>query len=227
VELRAERLSIRLGETWALREVSVRLGSGARALVLGAPGAGKTTLLKALAGLRAPTAGAVRWDGAEVSRLPAPERRQLQAYFGMVFQTDALFDSATVLHNAALPLLNRGVPLKDARRRAERVLDELGLLGAAALSPAELSGGMRKRTGLARALVAEPGILLADDPLAGLDPGTAAQVAELLLRVSSGRTLLVALPDPTPLLPLPRSILLREGAVAYDGPTEPLASPPP
>src|SRR5689334_19863253 len=123
MELRADRLTVRRGARSVLREVSCVLPHGSRALVLGRSGAGKTTLLKALAGLGPAREGSVQWDGQEVARLSAAERRVRQAAFGMVFQTDALFDSLTVRQNVLLPLRNRGVRLDEAEARASEVLE--------------------------------------------------------------------------------------------------------
>lgn len=221
MELCAQELVVERGARRVLREVECVVEPGTRALVLGRSGAGKTLLLKALAGLVAPSAGRVCWDGQEVARLRAAERRERQAAFGMVFQTDALFDSLTVRQNVLLPLERRGVRREEAQARADEVLRAVGLGHAAQALPEQLSGGMRKRAGLARALAARPRVLLADDPLAGLDPGTARQVAQVLLEVAGTGTLLVAAPEPPPELPLPRWLWLREGALVHDGPPAP------
>lgn len=221
MELSAQRLVVERGARRVLREVECVVGLGTRALVLGRSGAGKTLLLKALAGLVVPAEGRVCWDGQEVARLRAAERRARQAAFGMVFQTDALFDSLTVKQNVLLPLERRGVAREEAEARADEVLRAVGLGHAAQALPEQLSGGMKKRAGLARALAARPKVLLADDPLAGLDPGTARQVAQVLLEVAGTGTLLVAAPEPPPELPLPRWLWLREGALVHDGPPAP------
>lgn len=221
MDLRADGLTVRYGARTVLAAVGCALPPGTRALVLGRSGSGKTTLLKALAGLVVPAEGRVLWDGQEAARLSATERRTRQAAFGMVFQTDALFDSLTVRDNVLLPLTRRHVPEAEARARAEEVLRAVGLADAADTMPERLSGGMKKRAGLARALAARPSVLLADDPFAGLDPGTARQVARVLLEVSGGGTLLVAAPEAPVDLPLPRWLYLRGGKLVHDGPPAP------
>jgi phospholipid/cholesterol/gamma-HCH transport system ATP-binding protein len=129
----------------------------------------------------------------------------------MVFQSDALFDSMTVLENVVLPLVRRAVPRDEAEERARGVLTRVGLAHALSKHPEELSGGMKKRAGVARAIVAQPSVLLADDPFAGLDPETERSIAELFLEVSEGRTLIAALPDPVAALPLPRGLRFEGG----------------
>lgn len=218
VDLRADNLTLHRNGVPALEGVSLELPAGTRALVLGVARSGKTALLKALAGLAPPTSGTVHWDGADAYALSAPERRRLQARLGLVFQTDALFDSISVLENVRLPLLRRKVPAPEATERARVALAAVGLRAAEGALPEQLSGGMRKRAGLARAIVTEPDVLLADDPIAGLDPATALEVAELLSKSSEGRTLLTAVSDPTEALELPRWIVLSHGRIAYDGP---------
>ena len=121
---------------------------------------------------------------------PAAKRAR-QAAFGMVFQTDALFDSLTVRRNVLLPLERRRVPREEAEARADEVLRAVGLAEAANTLPERLSGGMRKRAGIARALAARPSVLLADEPFSGLDPGTARQVARVLLEVAGSGSLIV------------------------------------
>lgn len=221
MDLRADGLTVRYGARTVLASVCCALPPGTQALVLGRSGSGKTTLLKALAGLVIPAGGRVLWDGQEAARLSSAERRARQAAFGMVFQTDALFDSLTVRDNVLLPLTRRRVPEAEARARADEVLRAVGLAEAADTLPERLSGGMKKRAGLARALAARPSVLLADDPFAGLDPGTARQVARVLLEVSRGGTLLVAAPEAPVDLPLPRWLYLRGGKLVHDGPPTP------
>ncbi len=220
MNLRTEKLDLRFGPTAALDEVDLAIPAGDHLLVLGNAASGKTTLLKALAGLCRPTAGAVRWDGDDVYALRPDDRRARQAGFGMVFQTDALFDSLPVLGNVLLPLTNRGVPRAEALTRARDVLGEVGLADAADRFPERLSGGMRRRAGIARAIVARPSVLLADDPLAGLDPHTGLGVARLLLEVSRGRTLVVCATEPPPGLALRRWVWVERGRVTYDGPPD-------
>ena len=210
MDLALDQVTVAHGEVSALLAVTERFPAGSRTQVLGPAGAGKTTLLKCLAGLTRPAAGQVRWDGADAWALPEAARVAARRALGMVFQTDALFDSRPVLENVAFPLLRRGVPRAEALVRARALLAAVGLAGAEALGVEQLSGGMRKRVGLARALVAEPEVLLADDPLAGLDPASEATVLALLLGLRPGTTLLVASPRPLP-LPGSRALLLEEG----------------
>ena len=122
MDLRADGLTVRYGARTVLSAVDCALPPGTRALVLGRSGAGKTTLLKALAGLVAPAAGRVLWDEEDVSRLSPTGRRTQQAAFGMVFQTDALFDSLSVRDNVLLPLTRRRVPEAEAHARADEIL---------------------------------------------------------------------------------------------------------
>ena len=221
MHLGCEDVTVLFDDRPALSGLTLDVPPGTWLGVCGGPGAGKTTLLKTLAGLRRPGRGRVTWNGDEVARLPPDARRERQASFGMVFQTDALFDSSTVLENVLVPLRHRRVPDEEAQQRALAALEQVGIAHAAHQLPDALSGGMRKRAGIARALVARPEVLLADDPLAGLDPGTGSKIARLLLEVSRGRTLIVALPDPVPWFPLPRWVLLEEGRLGYDGPFDP------
>lgn len=190
-----ETKELRVART--LSGVTLSFPPGEQALVAGPAGCGKTTLLKSLAGLVFVDAGAVLWDGEDVRAMAPRRRRELQAQFGMVFQSDALFDSMTVLENVQLPLVKRRVPPREAALKARAVLVSVGLAGAEGAMPEVLSGGMKKRVGIARAIVAEPAVLLADDPFAGLDPATALEVGRVLARAAQGRTLLLAAPEPS------------------------------
>jgi phospholipid/cholesterol/gamma-HCH transport system ATP-binding protein len=221
VELACEQLGVRFGGSVALANVSLTFPSGTRALVLGWTGSGKTTLLKTLAGLVTPSEGRVLWEREPLGELGREDRARRLARLGMVFQTDALFDSLTTLGNVELPLVKRELPPEVAHTRAREALAEVGLSEAADRFPERLSGGMRKRAGLARAIVARPEVLLADDPLSGLDPGTGAQIAALIDRTSQGQTLIFAGVEPPSTLAFPRWIWLESGRVTYDGPPRP------
>lgn len=218
MEVSLDDVQLRHGAVLALERLTASFPQGTRALVWGPAASGKTSLLKAIAGLLRPSRGAVRWDGRDVASLSTDERRDAQAAVGLIFQTDALFDSMTVLDNVLLPLLRRRVARDEALRRAREALAQVGLEDAAAKRPEHLSGGMKKRAGVARAIVARPQVLLADDPFAGLDPLTESSIAKLLLEVSAGRTLIAAVPDPIAALPMDRWLHLDGGKVLSDGP---------
>jgi phospholipid/cholesterol/gamma-HCH transport system ATP-binding protein len=158
-----------------LRGVSLEIEKGTTYVVLGASGSGKTVLLKHVIGLLRPDRGAVRVDGVDLAALASKELTTFRRIFGMVFQGAALFDSMTVLENVAFPLREKDRRLSRDELRA-RVVEKLRVvdLGEEILDlwPAQLSGGMRKRVALARALVAEPQVVLYDEPTTGLDPIT-------------------------------------------------------
>lgn len=209
MRLSTHQLSLRFGAVHALDEVSLDFASGSRTVLWGPAASGKTSLLKCLAGLVIPTSGEVRWDDVDVKTLSAEQRRAAQVNFGMVFQSDALFDSMSVLENVLLPLRKRKVAEDEAQVRAREALARVGLEKAADKKPETLSGGMKKRAGVARAIVARPSVLLADDPFAGLDPVTEKSIADLLIEVSDGKSLIVVLPDPVESLPIDRTIRLE------------------
>lgn len=214
MRLSTHQLSLHFGAVHALKELTLDFPVGSRTVLWGPAGGGKTSLLKCLTGLVAPSMGEVWWDDVPVTKRTAQEKRDAQVAFGMVFQSDALFDSLTVADNVLLPLRKRRVPEAEAQERAHEALRRVGLTEAAQKHPENLSGGMKKRAGVARAIVARPQVLLADDPFAGLDPLTERSIAELLLEISEGRTLIVALPDPVASLPAQRTIRLVGGQVA-------------
>lgn len=202
---------MRFKDVVAVAPIDLELFPGTHLLLYGPSAGGKTTLLKALAGLLKPTAGAVAWNDRPLDTFSLDERRKAQSAVGFVFQTDALFDSMNVLENVKLPLLRRGKSQAEATQLATEALSRVGLEHASSKRPENLSGGMKKRTGIARAIVARPDILIADDPFAGLDPKTEAQIAQLLLEVAEGKTLIAALPDPVASLPISRQLRLDRG----------------
>jgi len=162
--VRIESLSKVYGAVRAVDRISVEIGDGEFISLLGPSGCGKTTTLKMIAGFEEASEGAIRFDGADVVRVPA-EKRDI----GMVFQNYALFPHMTVDQNLAFGLEMRRVPRAEMRSRIDRVLEMVQLSGFSGRYPSQLSGGQQQRVALARALVIEPRILLLDEPLANLD----------------------------------------------------------
>jgi phospholipid/cholesterol/gamma-HCH transport system ATP-binding protein len=171
-----------------LRGLSFSALKGETLVVMGGSGSGKTVLLRLIAGLLRPDRGQIRVFGRNIERLSEEELLPIRRRMGYVFQGAALFDSLTVYENVAYPLREH-TRLGEAAIRA-RVLESLARVGldggVLTLLPAELSGGMRKRVGIARALISEPEIMLFDEPTAGLDPTNARLVGELIREVQAG-----------------------------------------
>ena len=165
-----------------LRDVDLSVKRGQIAVVVGGSGSGKTTLLRIIIGLLQPVSGSVRIDGEDIAALSERELMRVRSRCGMVFQYSALLDSLTVMQNVALPLREHD-RLRGAALEAPvlDMLKSLGLEGTEHLYPNELSGGMRKRVGLARALIRKPSLIVYDEPASGLDPLTARLVDELIL----------------------------------------------
>lgn len=175
---------VTFGPQPVLRDISFRLPRGQTLALIGESGCGKSVLMKTIIGLIRPTAGEVRFDGQVVAKLSDAELTRQRVRFGYVFQNAALFDSMTVGQNVAFPLRQHGKRSEDeVRKVVYQRLAEVGLPDAvAAKKPAELSGGMRKRVGLARALALGPELMLYDEPTTGLDPIMSDVINELILR---------------------------------------------
>ena len=171
-KVRFDDVHIAFGPNRVLRGFDLEVAAGESVVVIGGSGSGKSVMLKCLLGLLRPQRGSIRVDGVEMPGSGAAERARLRAKFGMLFQNAALFDSLPVWENIAFGLIQgQGCPRAHARQIALAQLARVGLgEEVAELGPAELSGGMRKRVGLARAMATEPEILLFDEPTTGLDP---------------------------------------------------------
>jgi phospholipid/cholesterol/gamma-HCH transport system ATP-binding protein len=170
------------GDHQVLKGVNLKVMEGQTTVIIGASGSGKSVLMKHMIGLLRPDKGKVIVDGIDTSLLAENEMAQVRGKFGMVFQGAALFDSMNVGENVAFPLReHRKLKEKEIRRVVAEKLKLVDLEGIEHLFPSELSGGMRKRVGLARAIVLEPRIILYDEPTTGLDPITANSVDDMII----------------------------------------------
>ncbi|MCJ7482132.1 MAG: ABC transporter ATP-binding protein, partial [Thermodesulfovibrionales bacterium] len=174
------------GKNHVLRGIDLTVEKGESMVVIGGSGSGKSVLLKHIIGILRPDAGKVLIDGVDLALLKERELYEVRKKFGMLFQMSALFDSMTVWENVGFALhRNKSMHDKEIKARATEKLKLVGLSGVENLMPAELSGGMKKRVGLARAIAHEPEILLYDEPTTGLDPIMAAAINELIIEMKN------------------------------------------
>lgn len=167
-----------------LSNINIRIAVGEKLVLIGPSGEGKSVLLKIMAGILVPTSGQVLIDGKDLNQVHGEEKTQLIARMGMLFQKNALFDSLTCGDNIAFPLREvERAPEQEIRQKVETYLNAVGIPQAKELFPDEISGGMQKRLGIARALSLDPQIIFYDDPTAGLDPITSRMIVDLILRL--------------------------------------------
>jgi len=168
-----------------LRGIDLDLYQGENLVVLGRSGSGKSVLIKLISGLLRPDKGSIEVLGQDISKLNDKALQQLRIRIGFSFQNSALYDSMTVRKNLEFPLVRnrRGITRKEIDEAVESVLDGVGLLQTINQMPAELSGGQRKRIGIARTLILNPEIMLYDEPTAGLDPITCTEINDLINKV--------------------------------------------
>ncbi len=181
IETRALKKSF--GAQLILDGVNLRIENGESVAIIGRSGGGKSVLLKHLIGLLQPDEGDVLVDGESISHMNERQLLRVREKFGMVFQGAALFDSMTVAENVAFPLRHRKYTAAETAQRVAAALEMVDLPGTQKKKPAELSGGMRKRVGLARAIIYEPQIILYDEPTTGLDPIVSDSIDKLIIRV--------------------------------------------
>jgi phospholipid/cholesterol/gamma-HCH transport system ATP-binding protein len=183
--LRFEAVSLHFDEIVALDAVSFEMCTGETRVILGAAGSGKTTLLKTALGLIQPDSGRVFLVGEEITGLKENQMFGIRSQVGVLFQEGGLFDSITIAENVAYPLLNRtthDLPLEEVETKVRETLRFVELEQTMEQFPSELSGGMRRRVGIARAVVSEPPLVLYDSPTAGLDPITATTIMALIAK---------------------------------------------
>jgi phospholipid/cholesterol/gamma-HCH transport system ATP-binding protein len=209
------------GKQTVLDGLTFQLESGQVTCVLGRSGTGKSVLLKLLIGIQKPDGGSIRLEGHDILAASLEELNEARKKVGFLFQQSALYDSMTIEENVAFPL-RRHTKLSDAERR-DRVHQLLGSVGMdrdLKKMPSDISGGMQKRVGLARALALEPTIVMFDEPTAGLDPITAAEIAKLIVELRDQRhiTSIVVTHDlHTARTIADRLIVLNEGKTLFDG----------
>ncbi len=203
----------------ALRGVDLRVRTGEFTAVVGPSGSGKTTLFNVLSGLDTPTAGEVWLAGRQISNMSGGELSDFRRdHIGFVFQAYNLIPVLTVSENIEYIMLLQGVPADERRRRIERVLEELGLGGMADRLPTKLSGGQQQRVAVGRAIVAEPDLILADEPTANLDSSTGAGLLDMMrdLNEKKGMTFLFSTHDEMIMERARRLVTLKDGRVEED-----------
>ena len=179
-------------DTWALREVSLEVKKGEFVSIMGPSGCGKTTLLNIMGLLDTPTEGHYLLDGEDVGKLSERERTNIRkGVIGFVFQSFNLIDELNVFENVELPLLYMGVSARERKRRAEEILDRMAMSHRRKHFPCQLSGGQQQRVAVARAIVAKPRIILADEPTGNLDSKNSKEVMDLLCQLHQQGTTIV------------------------------------
>ncbi|WP_457755791.1 ABC transporter ATP-binding protein [Thermodesulfatator indicus] len=212
------------GKHQVLRGVNLEIPAGKMTFIMGASGTGKSVLLKHIIGLISPDKGQILVDGKDITKLSERELMKVRKRFGMLFQEGALFDSMTVGENVAFPLKEHTkLSEKEIRARVELKLSQVGLLEAINKMPSELSGGMKKRVALARALALDPEIVLFDEPTTGLDPIMQESISYLIKETQERLNLtcvVISHDVPIAFAVADKIAFLYEGQVVEEGPPE-------
>ncbi len=219
--IRLENVTLRYDAHEIVREANLTVRPGETKVILGPSGVGKSTILKAVLGLLKPVQGRIWIHGKEITHLPEKEMLKVRLEMAMVFQNGALFDTMSVADNVSYRLREFSLlPKPEIEKRIDQVLTFVGMLGAKKLKPSQLSGGMRKRVGIARALASDPDIFLFDEPTVGLDPVNHFNIEQLILKLKKGakRSLIIVTHDIASACKLADSIvMLHEGRFIFEG----------
>lgn len=179
-----KNVTMAFGDQTLLSDISISISTGEKVVLIGPSGEGKSVLLKIMAGILAPTSGQVFIEGKDLNQASSEEKMKIISKMGMLFQKNALFDSLTCGDNIAFPLNEvKGASEEEITQKVNRFLADVGIPHAKDLFPDEISGGMQKRLGIARALALDPKIILYDDPTAGLDPITSRMIIDLIIHL--------------------------------------------
>jgi phospholipid/cholesterol/gamma-HCH transport system ATP-binding protein len=224
--IRLEEIRYRASAGEILAGVDLAINSGEIMAIMGRSGEGKTTLLRLMMGLIRPNAGRIWIGEQDITQLSEEELLHIRMKMGLVFQNAALFDSLTVAENVAFGLVEHNLAQgEELQKTVRRNLALVGMQGSENLLPAQLSGGMRKRVGVARALVMKPDIIFYDEPTAGLDPPTASSLNDLIVRLRDrfGVTSVIVSHDVPALAPIiDRAAVLAHGQIVATGTLEEL-----
>lgn len=219
--IRAENLYKEFDGTEVLKGITTEFYQGKTNLIIGRSGAGKTVLLKLLVGLLEPTSGAVYYDETNFYALNRKAKRALRMKVGMLFQASALFDSMTVEENIRFPLdMFTKMTFQEKQNRVDYCLERVNMPGINNKYPSEISGGMQKRVGIARAIVMEPRYLFCDEPNSGLDPKTALLIDELIKDITEEQniTTIINTHDMNSVMEIgENTVLLYQGEIAWRG----------
>lgn len=230
IAIAIRNLVTKFGSREILKNINLEIRRGETFVILGGSGSGKSTLLRHIVGLELPTQGRIWINGRDITGIPEDEFNELRRKIGMAFQNSALFNSMTVGDNVALPLREH-TKLEDSTIQImTRIkLEQVGLSGVDAFMPSQLSGGMRKRAGIARALAMDPEILLFDEPSAGLDPIIAAGIDNLILKLKRAFHMTIVLVThelASAFLLADRMAMLDRGVILFVGTPEEFRSCP-
>jgi len=208
------------GEQTVLDGIDFQLESGQVTCVLGRSGTGKSVLLRLMIGIEKPDAGSICLEGQDIATASESELNEARKKVGFLFQQSALYDSMTIAENVDFPLRRHTTLSREERHgRVQELLASVGMCDASAKMPSQISGGMQKRVGLARALALDPTVVMFDEPTAGLDPITAAEIAKLIVELRDRHiTSIVVTHDlHTARTIADRMIVLDKGKILYDG----------
>ncbi len=216
-----KNLSKAFDDNIVLEDVSMQISEGENVVVFGKSGTGKSVLLKCMVGLLEPDAGEIYIDGKSVLKIPIRELNEIRKYIGFLFQSAALYDSMSVRENLEFPLIrNFNFSPKEREEKVKRVLEKISLEEAIDKMPAELSGGMKKRIGLARTIITEPKLILYDEPTTGLDPITSKEISHLIIDLQEDlnvTSIIVTHDLSCAKIVADRAIVLRDAKIMYEG----------